>query len=400
MLASSGLSLSADTPRTVSPGLLWLMATACAICVASGYYSQPLLSDFATAFHAPAWEAALVATAAQVGYGSGILSSLPLGDLIERRRLVVVLVAACTAALTLTAWAPTLPVLIIGNLLIGLTAISAQILIPLGADLVPAEERGKLVGTLMAGLLCGILGARTFAGLVADHFGWRWVFGIGAALMAILGVALHLNLPRHSANLSMRYGALMRTLLDYWKAQPVLRGASVVSGLSFASFTAFWTVLSFLMAERFHLGASAAGSYGLVGIIGAGLAPSVGKLTDRRGFGFTVAIAVCSSAAAFILMGFWVSLVGLGVGVLLMDLGVQSVQVSAQAKVISLAPEGRSRLNTIYMVCRFVGGALGSFLGAAAWSAGKWPGVVGFCVATNALALAVHYVCVRRYGAR
>ena len=381
-------------------GLLWLMATACAVCVASGYYNQPLLGDFAATFHVPPWQAALVATAAQVGYGCGLLFFLPLGDLVERRRLVVVLVAACAASLVLTAAAPNLPVLILGNLLVGLTAISAQILIPLGADMVPAAERGRLVGTLMAGLLCGILLARVFAGLVADHFGWRAVFGTGAVLMAVLGAALHFNLPRHRADISLAYWPLMRTLLGLWAGQPVLRSASVVSALSFASFIAFWTSLSFLMADHFGLGASAAGMFGLVGVIGAAAAPLAGRMTDRRGFGFTVAVALAITAASFVLMSAWVTLVGLVVGVLLMDLGVQSVQVAAQAKVISLVPEARSRLNTVYMVSRFTGGAAGSALGAIAWSWGKWTGVGAFCLLANGAALLVHYLGVRRHGGR
>jgi predicted MFS family arabinose efflux permease len=375
----------------LSPGLLWLMATACGLSVACGYYNQPLLGDFAAYFHVVPWQAGLVATAAQVGYGAGLLFFLPLGDLVERRRLVVALELACALCLLAVAAAPNLAVLIAAHLCVGLTAISAQILIPFGADMVPASERGKLVGSLMSGLLCGILLARVFAGFVADHFGWRVVYLAGAALMFLLALALRANLPRQKAALQMPYGRLMHSMLELLRTQPALRNASLVSALTFAAFSAFWTTLSFLMTEHFGLGASAAGMFGLVGVLGAAGAPLAGRLSDRKGVGFTVAVALVLTALAFVTMSIWLTLAGLVAGVLLMDLGVQSVQVAAQVRVISLVPEARSRLNTLYMVGRFAGGAAGSALGAAAWTWARWPGVTGFCLGVTAIALAVHF---------
>jgi predicted MFS family arabinose efflux permease len=376
------------------------MAAACGICVACGYYNQPLLGDFAAAFHVSPWKAGLVATAAQVGYGTGLLFFLPLGDLVERRRLIVTLVLACALCLLAVAAATSVAFLIGAHLLVGLTAISAQILIPFGADLVPAKQRGQLVGTLMSGLLAGILLARVFAGVVADYFGWRTVYVVGALLMLVLGGALRLNLPRNRSDARMPYGRLMRSLLTLLRSQPALRSASLISALTFASFSAFWTTLSFLMADHFGLGASAAGMFGLVGVLGAAGAPLAGRMSDRKGYGFTVAVALGLTALAFITMSLWVTLAGLVLGVLLMDLGVQSVQVAAQTKVLSLDPAARSRLNTLYMVARFAGGAGGSALGAAAWTWAKWPGVGAFCFGTTILALGVHFVGLRRPSAQ
>lgn len=258
--------------------------------------------------------------------------------------------------------------------------------------MVPPEQRGKLIGTLMSGLLCGVLLARTVAGFVADHFGWRVLYAAAAGFMLILGFCLRASLPHRPAALRMPYVQLMRSLLELLRTQPVLRRASLVSALSFAVFTAFWATLSFLLIDRFHQGASEAGLFGIVGLIGAAGAPYAGRLSDRKGSGFTIALALVLTAVAFVVMGLWVTIAGLVGGVLLMDLGVQSIQVAAQASVISLLPEARSRLNTLYMVARFGGGAAGSALGALAWSLARWPGVCLFCLGTSAVALLIHHL--------
>ncbi len=381
-----------EPPASLSSKLLWLMATACGVSVANAYYNQPLLGTLALYFHAQPWQAGLVATAAQVGYGTGIFFFLPLGDLMERRGLIVALVCVCAACLVAMAAAPSLPLLIAAQGLVGLSSISPQMLIPLGAEMVPPAQRGKLIGTLMSGLLCGVLLARTVSGFVADHFGWRVLYAVAAVLMLLLGFCLRASLPQRPAALQMPYAQLMRSMLELLRTQPILRRASLVSALSFAVFTAFWATLSFLLMERFHAGASEAGLFGIVGLVGAAGAPWAGRLSDRKGSGFTIALALVLTAMAFVIMGLWVTVAGLIIGVLLMDLGVQSIQVAAQASVLSLLPEARSRLNTLYMVARFGGGAVGSTFGALAWSWARWPGVCLFCLGTSAAALLVHHL--------
>lgn len=388
------VSPDASEPSVTAVGLsdrtLWIMAAACGVAAANIYFNQPLLGRFADYFHATSAHAGLVATAAQVGYGVGIFFFVPLGDLVERRRLVLALTAVCFALLIATACAPSLTALIILQLLIGIAAMWAQVLIPLAIDLTSPEKRGHTVGVLMAGLLAGILLARTVAGFVGDWLGWRSVFVMSAGMMAIMGFVLYRSLPHRAPSLRMSYAQLMHSMLDLLLRQPRLWVASIVSGLSFASFQGFWTTLAFQMQAAFHRGAGEAGMFGVIGLAGALAAPVAGKLSDRRGPGFTVSLAIVLTIIAFVLMGCWVTTLGLIVGVLLMDLGVQSVQVAEQATVMALVPDARSRMNTMYMVGRFMGGAAGSATCAFIWSKYHWTGVCTANAAFLLVAMGVH----------
>lgn len=366
------------------------MAAACGASAANIYYNSPLLSDFQKFFHSTTEHAGLVATAAQVGYGIGLLLFVPLGDIVERRKVVLWLTAVCTALLLVMAAAPTLNALVVAQLLVGITAMSAQLLIPFAIDLTPPERRGHTVGVLMAGLLSGLLLARTVAGYVGEHFGWRTMFVIGAAVLAVLWVVLHLELPHRAPAARLSYGRLMRSLIELPRRHPQIWPASIVSALSFGSFMVFWTALSFLMVEHFHRGASEAGLFGIVALLGVFAAPAAGKLSDRRGPAFTVWICLAASAAAFGLMWGWTTIPALVIGVVLMDVGVQCIQVACQSKVMSLAPEARSRMNTLYMVMRFIGGAAGSTLGAVAWARGGWPAVCAVAIGLTVLAAVIH----------
>lgn len=366
------------------------MAVACGVCVANICYNQPLLGDFAADFQASPTQVGWVAMASQVGYGLGLLFFLPLGDLVERRRIVLTLVSASTAVLGAIACSPSLGWLILFNLLIGATSMGAQILIPLAVELSPPAERGRTVGLMMAGLLGGILLARTLAGFVADAFGWRTLYGLAAGLMLVTGLLLRRGLPHRPPVVVLSYPRLMRSLWDVLKSQPRLWRPMVVSGLSFATFTVFWSTLAFLMISEFHRGASETGLFGLVGLAGALAAPAAGRLADRRGVPFTVSLALLLIMAAFLLMWSSVTIATLIVGVLLMDLGVQAVQVAEQGQVLSLLPEARSRLNTLYMVARFAGGAFGSLVGTTAWSHGHWPAVCAAALTLGTAALLVH----------
>lgn len=378
------------TAKTLSRGTLWLMAFACGASAANIYYNQPLLGNFARRFAATPVQVGWIAFAAQAGYGLGILFFLPLGDRLERRQLVLWIVQACAALLAVTTFMPTLPWLIWLHLLVGMTSMSAQILIPLGVELSPPASRGHTVGVLMAGLLGGILLARTLSGFIGDHWGWRYMYGLAAFIMTVLSFWLRAGLPHAKSAEKLPYHRLMLSLWQVLKSQPRLWSASLISGLTFGCFTVFWTALSFLMIAEFHRGASAAGAFGIIGLVGAMAAPLAGKLSDRVGAHVTVAIALAAIVLAFALMWAWVSIASLIIGVLLMDVGVQSVQVAEQAKVISLLPSARSRLNTIYMVARFVGGALGSMAAASAWSAGRWPGVCATALSFAAAAWLIH----------
>lgn len=385
-----------ETAKAVlSSVTVFLMAAACAASVANVYYNQPLLSAFASSFHISVAKAGLVATAAQIGYGAGLLFFIPLGDVFERKKIVLYLAYTCALLLGFMALSKTLWMLVTLQLLVGLTAVSPQLLIPLAVDLSAPEVRGRTVGTLMAGLLTGLLLARTAAGLIADWMGWSAVFWIAAAAMLVTAIVLQRMLPRRLPTLQISYGTLIRSLMDLLREQPKLRVASLISALSFAAFCAFWAVLSFLMHDRFGRGAREAGMFGLVGVAGAMCAPMAGRLSDRRGAAFTLVVALVFSLLSFVGMALWVSIPGLIAGVLLLDLGVQSTQVAAQAEVLGLVPEARNRLNTIYMVCRFAGGALGSAAGTLAYAHGGWSGTCIACSLVLLLAIAAQALASR-----
>jgi predicted MFS family arabinose efflux permease len=400
--AADTATTSPTTPQLVGPvqalpiGTLLVMAAACGSAAANIYYNQPLLSDFAAYFHTDVKHAGLVATASQVGYGLGVLFFVPLGDLLERRRVLLTLAYACTLLLLGTALVPSLWMLVIAQLLVGITAMSAQLLIPLAVDLSPPAQRGRVVGILMAGLLAGLLLARTLGGLVGDHLGWRAMYWLAAGVMLLNGAVLQLLLPRRPPTQKLSYARLMRSLADLLRSQPVLRTASFISATSFGAFCAFWAVLSFLMRDRFGRGATEAGLFGIVGLAGALFAPVAGKLSDRRGPAFTLTIAMLLSIVAFAQMWAWTSIAGLIVGVLLLDLGVQSTQVAAQSEVMALIEGARSRLNTIYMVARFIGGAIGSAFGTAAYARAGWPGTCAVSILLLLLGTAAHLLGVRR----
>ncbi|MGC4032347.1 MAG: MFS transporter [Tepidisphaeraceae bacterium] len=245
---------------------LYVMAAACGTSAANIYYNSPLLDEFSRYFHVTESQAGLIATAAQVGYGVGLLFFVPLGDLLERRKIVLALTYACMALLVATARAPNLTILIVLQGLVGIAAMSAQLLIPLAVDLTPAEKRGHTVGLLLAGLLCGLLMVRVAAGFIGDYLGWCAMFGIAAGIMLTTGIVLQFSLPHRRPSQAMSYGRLMQSLLHLVRDQPVLRRSSIISGLSFGAFMIFWTALSFLMREHFHRGATESGLFGIVGL--------------------------------------------------------------------------------------------------------------------------------------
>lgn len=368
-----------------------MMAVACGASAANIFYNQPLLGKLAAEFQASPSRAGLVASAAQVGYGIGLFLFVPLGDLVNRRKVVLLLMSVCVVLLAGTAAAPGLGVLIWLHLFIGIATVNAQILIPFGMELSPPRERGRIVGALMAGLLCGVLLARVASGFVGEQAGWRMVYLMAAGIMLGVLISLYRSLP-HCPPVAahLGYARFMREMFQLWGRLPPLWIASGVSGLSFGCFTAFWTTLSFVLMDRFGMGASAAGCFGLLGLAGVLAAPLAGRVSDRRGPRFTVTISLLLIALSFVGMSIWLALPMLVLGVILMDLGVQSIQVAAQTRVMSLVPDSGSRLNTCYMVLRFAGGAVGSFLGAFAWARWQWPGVCGVAVLLVSVALALH----------
>ncbi|MDQ2769340.1 MAG: MFS transporter [Bacteroidota bacterium] len=376
--------------------LVWLMALACGLVVANIYYNQPLLADIGRTFHVRAGRASLVATATQVGYTLSMLFVVPLGDMLERKRLMLLMMLGVAACLGLAAWAPTFAVLAGASLLIGLCSAVPQLLLPMAAHLAPPADRGRIVGRIMSGLLIGILASRTLSGYVGALLGWRVMFEIAAGLMLALLALLAWRLPRDQPQFSGTYGSLMKSLLTLTATLPALRRSALVGGLLFASFSVFWTTLAFyLEGPAYGYGSEVAGFFGLIGAAGALAAPLAGRTADRRGPAFIIGEGTLLALAAFAVMGLgggW--LAGLVVGVVLLDVGVQAAHIANQTNVFSLVPEARSRLNTVYMTGYFTGGSLGSVAGGLAWMHFGWAGV---CLAGAAFAGAA-YLASRFYG--
>ncbi|WP_044890263.1 MFS transporter [Myxococcus hansupus] len=379
-----------ESPHTVlSTGLVWLMAAASGATVANLYYNQPLLGDIGAALGASGSALGLVPMLTQVGYAVGMLFIVPLGDSLERRRVIVTMNALVALALVGVALSPTLHWMVAASFFVGVTTIIPQLLVPFAAHLAPAAQRGRVVGTVMSGVLMGILLSRTAAGFVGTHLGWRTMFWIAAGLMLVLAGVLRFTLPSQPPVASMPYPQLLRSLIDLARTEPVLRLHAVLGALSFGAFSVFWSTLAlYLQSLPQQYDAQVAGLFGVVGVAGAAVAPLVGRYADSRGDRRINAGAIVVLLLSFVVMwplGRW--LWGMALGVVLLDLGVQANQISNQTRVYSLRPEARSRLNTLYMVTYFAGGAAGSWLGTFAWTHWGWTGVCASGAALCVVAL-------------
>ena len=369
--------MKAGSEGTITAGQLWALAVAACLTVGNLYFLQPLLPGVSRAFGASPRDVGLTPMLTQVGYGLGMLVFVPLGDTVERRRLMLLLLGAVSVALLACAAAPSLGLLAAASFLVGFTTVIPHVAVPLAAHLAPPAERGRVLGFMMGGILVGILLARTASGFLGAWLGWRGVYVVAAGLMVGLAVALRALLPESRPTTSMGYGALLRSTLALPFEEPTLREAAILGGLGFGAFSAFWSTLAFFLEEPpYRMGSQAAGLFGLLGAAGAMAAPVVGRLADR-----VSPRANAGAALALVLASFGLFAIGgrtlavLVLGVLLMDVGVQANHVSNLTRVHALRPEARSRMNTVYMVTYFACGALGTALGTWAWTGWGWLGV-------------------------
>lgn len=374
------------------------MASSVGVVVASLYYPQPLLPELGRAFHLSVAETGAVAMLGMAGAGLGQIVFVPLGDIRERRRLILTLIAGLSLALALTAAAPNPLWLMVGVFLTGLGASVNHVTIPFAAALAPPEQRGRVVGTVISGLLLGVVLARTYAGWVGEAFGWRAVFALAAVLVAALGMLLARRLPASPPAADLSWPRLIASAWPLWRSQPVLREAVLVNSLLFCTFSGFWTAMVFFLeGPPYFYTSRGAGSFGLIGAAGALCAPLAGRLTDRHGGRRNVLFAILTMMAAFAVLGrFGTSLAAFISGVLLLDLGQQTSHVSNQTRIYGLLPEARSRLNMIYMTCSFTGGAAGSYLSTWWWNRAGWTGVCGFWLVLLGAALAAWWYMGRQ----
>lgn len=399
-MSSTELRLSGGTvPRPaamLSRPLILLLATGAGLAVACLYYSQPMLGVLGADLGASARSSGWIPTLTQLGYAAGILLLAPLGDRHDRRQIMLAKAVALLLALLLAGLAPGMAWLLPASLLIGLTATLAQDIVPAAASLAADHERGKVVGTVMTGLLSGILLSRVVSGWVAAQFGWRSMFFVAAASILLCALAIHRYVPRFRPGSELSYLALLRSLGGLWQRYPALRRAALTQGLLSVGFSAFWSTLAVMLhAAPFHLGSAVAGSFGLAGAAGALAAPLAGHLADRLGPQGVGRAGAGLAAAAFLLLSLattWsvnVQLVSLAVGAVLFDLGVQASLIAQQTVIYQLEPAARSRLNAVLMVCMFIGMALGSSLGSALLASYGWMGVtlLASVAALGALAL-------------
>jgi predicted MFS family arabinose efflux permease len=391
-------AVPASGNKGVGQAALLAMAVAGGIAVANIYYNQPMLGIIEAELQHQSITG-MVPTATQLGYALGLFLLLPLGDLVNRRRMIVGQFVVLAAALALAALAPSAWMLVAASVIVGACSTVAQQIVPFAASLAPPEKRGATIGTVMAGVLSGILFSRTLSGFVGEHAGWREMFWIGVPLSLFAAGLMLAVLPHHRPTSTLRYHEAIHSLGQLWKRHPSLRAATIIQAFLFASFTAFWTILAlYLEGPKFQLGADIAGLFGIVGAVGIFAAPLAGRVADKKGPHFVVWLGAGLTVVAWLIFGAWSSILALIAGVIVLDFGIQSALISNQHIIYALDAEARSRLNTVFMTGMFLGGAAGSAMATLAWGQGGWLFVSLLGAALGIAAFTVKFFHHRRHS--
>jgi predicted MFS family arabinose efflux permease len=355
-----------------------LFAIACGLIVANLYYAQPLVGPIAATLGMSPAAAGLIVTLTQVGYGAGLLLLVPLGDILENRRLVLTLLCLSALALAAAAMALSAPLFLLAAAAIGITSVTVQILVPWSAHLATEADRGRVVGSVTSGLLLGIMLARPASSFIAALLGWHAVFWLSALLMAALALFLFMVLPRRRPQADLAYFALIASMLRFMRREPVLRRRALYQACLFGAFSLFWTTVPlYLASPAYGLGQRGIGLFALAGVAGAVAAPIAGRLADRGRGRAVSAWSMLLVAAGFIASSFaddgsMLSLGVLTLAAIALDFGVSANLVTGQRAIFTLGAQYRSRLNGMYMASFFVGGALCSALGAWTYAHGGW----------------------------
>lgn len=366
------------SPRPgLNSALVALMSIATGLSVACNYYVQPLLATIAQTFELSFHQAGFIVTTAQLGYAAGLLLLVPLGDMLERRGLIVIMSLLAAGGMVITALSGSLMMMLLGTVLTGLFSVVAQLLVPLAASLAAPEKRGKVVGTVMSGLLLGILLARTVAGGLAQLGGWRLVYWVASVLMVMMALALWRWLPRYKQSIPLNYGQLLGSIFTLFAQHPILRTRAITGCLAFANFSVLWTSMAFLLSSpEWNYSEGEIGLLGLVGAAGALAARQAGSLADKGKARLTTSAGLLILLASWGIIAFGAhSLIALIIGIILLDLAVQGVHITNQSVIYRHMPEARNRLTSGYMTSYFIGGAAGSLLSASAFQTAGWYGV-------------------------
>ena len=354
--------MNSKQSQDLSNWLVFLMAFAIGVTIASNYYAQPLLHSITHDLNIAVEHAGSIIMAAQFSYAVGLLFITPLGDKFERKHLIIILMVLSTCGLIVSALSKNLWMLIIGTSMTGLFSTVAQVLIPFAATLAKPEHRGKIVGTLMSGMLLGILLGRAFAGAISTIADWHYVYWIATGIMVIVTLLLSISLPTYRSTININYFQLLWSISSLYKQEPILRIRSLLAVISFALFSLLWTPLAFLLSnDPYHYSDFIIGLFGIAGAAGALGSPIVGKLSDKGKGWLATTIGLCLLLLSWLPLSFaQCSIIALILGVVILDFSVQVTHVSNMSAIYQIRPEARSRMNTGYMVCYFIGGMLGS----------------------------------------
>jgi len=377
----------------LTPLTLWVMTIATGLIVANLYYNQPLLDEMARTFHASKAKVGQVSYFTQLGYAAGMFFLAPLADMMKRKRLMMIIFVFIVLSLLVTALSASINLLVCFSFILGAASLIPQILVPMAAHLAKPEERGSVIGIIMTGLLIGILLSRTFSGLLGQYFGWRAVYYAAAGIMVFTWFILWHFLPEVEPDYKGSYRSLMTSLIHLVKSEPKLRVAAVRGALCFACFSAFWSTIAFLLHDNLHKGSGYAGFLGIFGAFGALAAGLMGWLSDRMNAYKLSGITIVLIIVSFVIFYFSAySYIGLIIGVIVMDMGVQATHISNQSIIFALKPEARNRINTIYMVSYFLGGTAGTFVATLLWKNFQWTGVCAVGVGLSLLTLVIHFL--------